>query len=65
MTTPTDATESFSHLDRVVAEYLQAVEAGAVPNRQELLDRHPELAEPLRAFFTDFDRIDLHAAPLP
>jgi eukaryotic-like serine/threonine-protein kinase len=64
MTTPNDATESFSHLDRVIAEYLQAVEAGAVPNRQELLDSHPELAEPLRAFFADFDRIDLHAAPL-
>ncbi len=64
MTTPNDATESFTHLDRVIAEYLQAVEAGEVPNRQELLDRHPELAEPLRAFFANFDRIDLHAEPL-
>ena len=64
MTTPNDATESFTNLDQVIAEYLQAIEAGQVPNRQELLDRHPELAESLRAFFADFDRVDLHAAPL-
>jgi tRNA A-37 threonylcarbamoyl transferase component Bud32 len=64
MTTPNDATESFTNLDQVIAEYLQAIEAGQVPNRQELLDRHPELAEPLGAFFADFDRVDLHAAPL-
>ncbi len=64
MTTPNDATESFTNLDQVIAEYLQAIEAGQVPNRQELLDRHPELAEPLRAFFADLDRVDLEAAPL-
>jgi eukaryotic-like serine/threonine-protein kinase len=64
MTTPNDATESFTNLDQVIAEYLQAIEAGQVPNRQELLDRRPELAEPLRVFFADFDRVDLDAAPL-
>ena len=64
MSTPNDATESFTNLDQVIAEYLQAIEAGQVPNRQELLDRHPELAEPLRAFFADFDRVDLEAAQL-
>jgi len=64
MTTPNDPTESFTNLDQVIAEYLQAVEAGQVPNRQDLLERHPELAEPLCVFFADFDRVDLHAAPL-
>jgi len=64
MTTPNDPTESFTNLDQVIAEYLQAVEAGQVPNRQDLLERHPELAESLRDFFADFDRVDLHAAPL-
>jgi len=66
MTTPNanDATEWFTGLDQVIAQYLQAVEAGQVPNRHELLERHPELADALRAFFADFDRVDLHAAPL-
>src|SRR5262249_19760770 len=56
MPTPNDATESFPDRDRIIVAYLQAVEAGEVPNRQDLLDRHPELAESLRAFFADFDR---------
>jgi predicted Ser/Thr protein kinase len=64
MTTPNDATESFSGLDRVIAEYLQAVEAGAVPDRQALIERHPEMVEPLREFFADFDRIEQNAAAL-
>ena len=41
MTTPNDATESFTALDQVIAAYLQAVEAGEVPNRQDLLDNLP------------------------
>jgi tRNA A-37 threonylcarbamoyl transferase component Bud32 len=51
-------------LDALIADYLQSVEAGQVPNRQDLLDRHPELADQLRAFFADLDRMDRQAAPL-
>ena len=51
-------------LDAVIAAYMLAVEAGEVPNRQELLDRHPEHAEALRAFFADLDRMDRVASPL-
>ena len=64
MSTPHDPTQSFSPLDGVIAAYLQSVEAGQVPNRQEFLDRHPELTEDLRAFFADLDRMDRVAAPL-
>ncbi len=64
MTTPNDPTMSHDSLDAVIAGYMLAVEAGDVPNRQELLDRHPEHAESLHAFFADLDRMDRVASPL-
>jgi WD40 repeat protein len=55
-------------LHTVIAEYLQADEAGQPPDRTELLSRHPDLAEGLREFFADHDRVrqavsTLHPAP--
>jgi uncharacterized protein (DUF2267 family) len=64
VTTPTDPTMSHSSVDAVIAAYMLAVEAGNVPNRQELLDQHPEHTEALRAFFVDLDRMDRVASPL-
>jgi eukaryotic-like serine/threonine-protein kinase len=64
VTTSNDPTMSHSSLDAVIAAYMLAVEAGSVPNRQELLDRHPEHTETLRAFFADLDRMDRVASPL-
>jgi tRNA A-37 threonylcarbamoyl transferase component Bud32 len=51
-------------LDQIIADYLQQVEAGQVPDREALLARHPELADRLRAFFADYDRLDRQAAEL-
>src|SRR6516162_9319416 len=51
-------------LDAIIADYVQQVEAGAVPDREALLAQHPELTERLRAFFADFDRLDCQAAEL-
>jgi WD40 repeat protein len=61
---PNDPTMSHDALDAVIAGYMLAVEAGDVPNRQELLERHPEHADALRAFFVDLDRMDRVASPL-
>jgi tRNA A-37 threonylcarbamoyl transferase component Bud32 len=51
-------------LDAIIADYLQQVEAGAVPNREALLAGHPDLADRLRAFFADYDRLDRQAGAL-
>jgi tRNA A-37 threonylcarbamoyl transferase component Bud32 len=51
-------------LDAVIAEYVQQVEAGAVPDREALLSKHPELAERLCGFFADYDRLDRQAGEL-
>jgi hypothetical protein len=54
-------------LDALLADYLQAVEAGHAPNRAENLRRHPDLSGELAAYFADEDRfrqvISPRAAP--
>ena len=65
MSSPDEATGSHHDpLDAVIAAYLQQMEAGAVPDREALLAQHPELAEGLREFFADFDRLDQQAVEL-
>jgi WD40 repeat protein len=64
MNTPPPDTTSSNALDAVIAAYLEAVEAGQAPDRAVLLARHPGLADELRAFFVNHDRLARLGAPL-
>jgi len=50
-------------LNQIIAEYLAAAEAGEGLDRQELLDRHPDLAGELKSFFADHDKMKELAKP--
>jgi hypothetical protein len=45
-------------LHEILYAYLQAVDAGQTPDRQELMRQHPELASGLAAFFADQEKLD-------
>ena len=51
---PTEA-QNNPHLETILASYLQAEEAGQVQDRQAWLDRYPDFADDLRAFFESRD----------
>jgi tRNA A-37 threonylcarbamoyl transferase component Bud32 len=56
--------KSEDKVNDVIAAYLRALDAGQHPDRAELLARHPEMADELRAFLTDLDGVEPLAAPL-
>ncbi len=64
MTTPNDPTIPQDSLDGLIAAYLDAVDAGQSPDRQDLLAKHPRHAVALCSFFADHDRMNRAAAPL-
>jgi|GEM_PF-6310150 len=47
-----------TQLDAFIAEYLEAVERGHKPDREQFLKDHPEFASQLRAFFADLDNMN-------
>jgi hypothetical protein len=51
-------------VNRVLADYLEAQRLGRAPDREELLRRHPEVADELRSFFADQDGFGRLAEPI-
>jgi serine/threonine-protein kinase len=54
----TSPSEREQRLERILADYLHATEAGSPPDREELLKQHPDVADDLRSFFRNRDGID-------
>jgi WD40 repeat protein/serine/threonine protein kinase len=66
MTDPSQGSEAREErVNEVLATYLEAVRAGRVPNREEFVARHPDLADELRSFFADKERFEHLAEQVP
>ncbi len=61
---PDKSEERDQQLEAVIADYIRACETGTAPNRTEILKQHPELADELRQFFGQHDRMNHIAAPI-
>ena len=53
-----DGSSHEQQLNAILHDYLQAVDAGQAPDKEEVLRRHPDLADELAAFFADQDRMN-------
>jgi WD40 repeat protein len=51
-------------LSDIVAAYVEAADAGRVPDRAEILARYPDLATELRDLFADYDQLSRLSEPL-
>ena len=60
---PTTGKPSQSNLESVLADYLGQVDAGVQVDREALIARHPEIADELRAYFQQEQRIKPIASP--
>src|SRR5438132_820567 len=60
----TTETEREQRLNEILLAYVEAVEAGHVPDRRQFLALYPEFASELSDFFEGGDRIEVLSAPL-
>ena len=56
-----DQSDHSRRLNEILAEYLEAGEKGALPDRDQLLAAHPHLADELQSFFAEHDRMQAAA----
>jgi hypothetical protein len=56
--------ERQQRLERAIADYLHALEAGQAPDNTELLKQYPELADDLGSFFRNREAMERIAEPI-
>jgi len=61
---PSGSSDRDRQVNEIITAYLQAVDAGQTPDRQEWLRQYPEFAAELQAFLADYERVDRMAEPL-
>jgi tetratricopeptide (TPR) repeat protein/predicted Ser/Thr protein kinase len=59
-----DSSEEWRRVGEVLSAYFAALEAGEEPDRQALLQQHPDLAAALADYFEEHDRFDRMVEPL-
>jgi serine/threonine protein kinase len=59
-----DLTNHEERLNEVLLTYVEALQDGRQPDRQQLLAAHPDLRQDLEAFFSSHDEVERLAAPL-
>jgi serine/threonine protein kinase len=59
-----DLTSHEERLNEVLLGYVEALQDGRQPDRQQLLTAHPDLRQDLEAFFSSHDEVERLAAPL-
>ncbi len=60
---PMKSTSRDRRLAEIIAAYLQAVDEGQAPRREDLIDRDPDLAPELSEFFADHDQFKRVMSP--
>lgn len=56
--TDSTSTSGDNTLDDLIAQFLEAIERGESPNRQQLIKENPKYEIPLQAFFRDLDNLN-------
>ena len=51
-------------LNRIIADYLNAVESGNAPDPNELIEQHSDLADDLKRFFAGHDETSDFVLPM-
>jgi eukaryotic-like serine/threonine-protein kinase len=62
--TSSTSSECDQRLERILADYLHAEEAGQPSDREELLRKHPDVAADLGSFFRNRDAMQRMAEPI-